>query len=253
MTIRQFQGGGAEQKTGLKGFTLAEVLITLGVIGIVAALTLPGIIENHRKKIVEVRLAKFYSTVNQAIIQSELVNGPKEDWDNTTTDYELDADGTRDYSKPTTVAWFDKYFRPYLKALKVETVSGYTNVIVYFPDGSLATFGGASCAFYPEAKNFILNERSAPDRWGTKSLSTEDSGTKYFTFFFSPKSTANWNKHHYKKGLEPYKYDWNGLESSLISNSTYGCKQNNRNERAYCTALIQHNGWKIPKDYPLKF
>ena len=32
------------------GFTLAEVLITLAVIGIVAALTLPGLIQNHNEK-----------------------------------------------------------------------------------------------------------------------------------------------------------------------------------------------------------
>lgn len=32
------------------GFTLAEVLITLGIIGVVAALTMPSLIENHRKK-----------------------------------------------------------------------------------------------------------------------------------------------------------------------------------------------------------
>lgn len=33
------------------GFTLAEVLITLGVIGIVAALTIPNVTSNYRKKL----------------------------------------------------------------------------------------------------------------------------------------------------------------------------------------------------------
>lgn len=32
------------------GFTLAEVLITLGIIGVVAALTLPALIQNYQKK-----------------------------------------------------------------------------------------------------------------------------------------------------------------------------------------------------------
>ena len=48
------------------GFTLAEVLITLGVIGIVAALTMPALIANYQKKVLETRIKKFYSVLNQA-------------------------------------------------------------------------------------------------------------------------------------------------------------------------------------------
>lgn len=33
-----------------KAFTLAEVLITLGIIGVVAALTMPTVIQNYKKK-----------------------------------------------------------------------------------------------------------------------------------------------------------------------------------------------------------
>lgn len=42
-------------------FTLAEVLITLAVIGIVAALTLPSFIEKYQEKILITKLKKFYS------------------------------------------------------------------------------------------------------------------------------------------------------------------------------------------------
>ena len=38
------------QSKNLRAFTLAEVLITLAVIGVVAALTLPGLIQNHNEK-----------------------------------------------------------------------------------------------------------------------------------------------------------------------------------------------------------
>ena len=34
-----------------KGFTLAEVLITLGIIGVVAALTMPALINSYEKKL----------------------------------------------------------------------------------------------------------------------------------------------------------------------------------------------------------
>lgn len=37
-------------------FTLAEVLITLGIIGIVAAMTIPTLINNYQKKITVTRL-----------------------------------------------------------------------------------------------------------------------------------------------------------------------------------------------------
>ena len=49
------------------GFTLAEVLITLGIIGVVAAMTLPTLIQNQQKRSLEVATQKFYSTMSQAV------------------------------------------------------------------------------------------------------------------------------------------------------------------------------------------
>ncbi len=40
------------------GFTLAEVLITLGIIGIVAAMTIPGLIAKHQKIVTATQLKK---------------------------------------------------------------------------------------------------------------------------------------------------------------------------------------------------
>ena len=49
------------------GFTLAEVLITLGIIGVVAAVTLPTLIADHREKQTVVRLKHTYSLISQAV------------------------------------------------------------------------------------------------------------------------------------------------------------------------------------------
>lgn len=49
-------------------FTLAEVLITLGIIGVVAAMTLPTVINNVHHKELETALKKQYSTLSQAIL-----------------------------------------------------------------------------------------------------------------------------------------------------------------------------------------
>lgn len=48
-------------------FTLAEVLITLSIIGIVAALTIPSLIANYKKLIYVTEFKKFYSEFQQGI------------------------------------------------------------------------------------------------------------------------------------------------------------------------------------------
>ena len=48
-----------------KAFTLAEVLITLGIIGVVAAMTLPSLINNIQSKQLEAGLKKQYSIISQ--------------------------------------------------------------------------------------------------------------------------------------------------------------------------------------------
>lgn len=48
-------------------FTLAEVLITLGIIGVVAALTLPSLIQKYQEQVLENQLKKMYSTISQGI------------------------------------------------------------------------------------------------------------------------------------------------------------------------------------------
>ena len=55
---------GALKHSHNQGFTLAEVLITLGIIGVVAALTLPILIGNYKKTAYVTGLQKAYSVLN---------------------------------------------------------------------------------------------------------------------------------------------------------------------------------------------
>lgn len=50
-----------------RAFTLAEVLITLGIIGVVAALTMPSLLAEHQKKVLETQLKKFSSATQQGL------------------------------------------------------------------------------------------------------------------------------------------------------------------------------------------
>ena len=69
------RGGGNCLKLNLSGFqlspkkafTLAEVLITLGIIGVVAAMTIPGLITKIRDQHFRVAYKKTYSSLNQAM------------------------------------------------------------------------------------------------------------------------------------------------------------------------------------------
>ena len=64
-----------------KAFTLAEVLITLGIIGVVVAMTMPTLIANHREKESVVRLKKAYSTLSNAYIGVLNDYGDPTNWD----------------------------------------------------------------------------------------------------------------------------------------------------------------------------
>lgn len=57
------------------GFTLSEVLITLGIIGVVAALTMPNVVTHYQKKVTANKLKKTYSILNQALQKSLIDNG----------------------------------------------------------------------------------------------------------------------------------------------------------------------------------
>ena len=53
------------------GFTLAEILITIGIIGVVAALTIPVLIQNSNSKKFVTQYKKSLSTLNQAAIGAQ--------------------------------------------------------------------------------------------------------------------------------------------------------------------------------------
>ena len=61
-----------------KGFTLAEVLITLGIIGVISALTLPTVRNNTTYKQLGTKMAKFVSVMEGATLA--YVTGTDEDF-----------------------------------------------------------------------------------------------------------------------------------------------------------------------------
>ena len=75
-------------------FTLAEVLITLGIIGVVAAMTMPSLIQKHREKVTVTRLKKVYSTLSQALVAAINENGTPDLWDSYQYEDEEESEDT---------------------------------------------------------------------------------------------------------------------------------------------------------------
>ncbi len=89
-----------------RAFTLAEVLITLGIIGIVAALTMPAVIGNYKKRVVVTRLKHFSSMWKQAIRMAEVEHGETKYWDGFTNE---DPDAMLES--------YNKYLAKYIKTV----------------------------------------------------------------------------------------------------------------------------------------
>ena len=116
------------------GFTLAEVLITLAIIGIVAVLTVPNLLQSYKKQVVASKLQKIYSLMNQAILMSEIKNGHKETWANC---YEKAEDSLNNTANCK--SYYENYILPYIQYLKIkefQAAGGY-NIAIYLNDGTV--------------------------------------------------------------------------------------------------------------------
>ena len=61
-------------------FTLAETLIVMGIIGVVAALTIPNLNSSTADKEKVAKLQKIYSNLNDAVGRAQAVYGPVKEW-----------------------------------------------------------------------------------------------------------------------------------------------------------------------------
>lgn len=139
-----------------RGFTLAEVLITLGIIGVVAAMTLPAVINNTKNKELETAFRKSYSLLTQ--VTQRVVND----------DFGGSLDETSSYK-------LTKYYKKYYKNATI--CSGY-NTNNGCPNVNYPNF----CTFM-ESNYKTYNGTSKPGCIGNDALSnTVDNTTMFFDF-----------------------------------------------------------------------
>lgn len=219
------------------GFTLAEVLITLGIIGVVAALTIPTLMTAHKKHVTAAKLKRAVSSINQAIKLSESENGEVENWDRTLPQNEF----------------IDKYFRPYMKIAQVcnpATDCGYeSNVAWRYLNGG----GGAYASLNHGGRTPFLTFDGVVYAYsafaaGSGSISGDNDRVIIVDINGAEKPNQFGKDVFFLYRIEE--------EDSIIP---YGADKTDGEIRRscsktgdgfYCAALIRANGWEIPNSYP---
>lgn len=235
------------------GFTLAEVLITLGITGIIAAITIPMIVGHYNKASTEAKLKKYYSSILQALEMYNLENGYVS-FDNIYFE-EADVNG---FSWELSNYFFEKYFAKYFKIIEKHPRDAYSNYIPTTQNGSLhCTLGkmplyllndGTVLAFARAGNydglifHFILNPKKRRIVIGRDEFA--------MTFIFDSAS----GKYLYKNSVTT-RFEEEGRNNYLgYCNFSNGCYPKFfYGVSHFCTFLIVHNNFSIPKDYPIKF
>lgn len=232
------------------GFTLAEVLITLGVIGVVAAMTIPTLMSAYNRHVVETRLYKIHSTFMQGIRMAQANSDSNFTVQNPTTGKE-DVNG---FSWENSKLVFDEYFAPVFKIshtypegtrFKVYSTDGQNKVdgagdaVTYqiaLLDGTVLGFtkvGGQNTRFYLDITINPTRKKLISGR-DTFFIQYSDDGEGNFQIY-NPYSTIS------NERLKEYCTSHESRPAAAIYPS------------AFCTALIVKNNFKIPSDYPIKF
>ncbi len=206
-----------------KAFTLSEILITIGIIAIVAALTMPALIANHQKKVVAVRLEKFYSVFNQALFMSVIDNGDMSTWTFPVSYYDWEGSCT----------FFNTYLKKYmqyidLKCKQIQTVWPTFGVEITLSDGSAFNIAGEWVTFYP-----VSGRRKYVNRDIFLFIMLKDSNKLYPYGYARKRDEILKNSHH----------DMNCMKKSVDINTA------EEKSRA-CASVIMQDGWEISEDYP---
>ena len=224
-------------------FTLAEVLITLGIIGVVAALTMPTLIAKHQKQVFVNRVKQTYSIVSNAMISAVAEYGEPNTWDAFANFDATDPNYNQNHQEHMkNIA--TKYFKPYLKVIG----EGQENFQYY-----MVLSNGVTLSFYPngdfnedetefaQTEVFIigsLNNNSSYFLDESRDYSRRD-----FLMSFNVRSTD------YR--LKFFNTDEGKTRDEYKNDGQYGCNKDvPKNKRLYCGSMLFYDNWQLKDDYP---
>ena len=149
--------GGGRNLSSTHAFTLAEVLVTLGIIGIVSAMTVPTLMQNHQRKTYVTQLHKVYNELNQAFQQFKNDNNALTLLEAGLSDQTAVNNFLKTYFKTVTVC--DTLEEPCVYDAKYKNLNGVTLANNWWPNANCGVLGsGASVcieAFHNDKVNGI--------------------------------------------------------------------------------------------------
>lgn len=226
-------------KKYMHGFTLAEVLITLGIIGIVAALTIPQLIKNYEKKVLHTQFLKVYSDLNNASKLFEIHEGLSLQEYSKGKSIPKDTASKNSYESTDTLKRFMKYFKVNNKV--TNSIYGsqedgelrkdvYKRILGYIPQ----TLSGTDGLSQPCDESAIMTD--ATGRFFTMD---NDLVSQYKDVKIGPKICVDTNG---KKGPNKYGYDWftfafteNGYLIPYIGDNLSGYGDDLEDPSTYCS------------------
>ncbi len=239
-------------------FTLAEVLITLGIIGIVAAMTLPILIEKHQKKVTATRLKQAYSMLSQALLLAQKDYGDPKYWDSGAG---LVSTGTTN-NKTNTTNFVERYVIPYFKGVRSH---GWTSLADVGYKKAYVTLNGKTISngnytSLTEAGGYILemdNSTLLIFKYNSDYINGSSGPTALTYVLVYIDINGRQNPNMYGRDFFVFNYDTtNGIlkafgqglsrEDLLKSSCTKATQWGN----LYCGAVIMMDGWEIKDDYP---
>ncbi len=208
-------------------FTMSEVLITLGIIGVVAAITMPSLINETLRKQDGVKLKKFYSVMQQAIIMSEKDNGTAADWQQPAAIRDENGE-ILDSNPEATLAFFNQYLAPYIKTIKTQQNA---SPMITFVDGSTINMSKGNCIDF----GFDLNGNKQPNQYGRDK----------FDFLICD---SNYNEQYLGKD----KYFGPHSQAELTKQGRNRVLQICKTKPQTCGVLLLIDNFEFKKDYPHK-
>ena len=232
------------EKSSHTGFTLAEVLVTLGIIGVVAAMTINALIKKYQKYQTAIQLKAAYALLGKIVSYSIAENGEPKFW-------KISLNGKQEY--------FDTYILPYVPNIqRIKNESAYTEYKEHAPFGT-------GWIYYADLTNGL---RIIFESWGRSNglNMTAQCGAQFVVDLNGKKKPNKWGRDLFRIKLDSVSSQlfFDGLYNSSWKNNTNysdcsiqyqqrsrdAIKQQCLSDFSRCGALIYYDNFEILDDYP---